>query len=228
MSNPTSFSSIIIGRGLITTSGSNGNNLYINNQKIASSSGSSMVIDIDGFSNQLRTNRYYGDSFVANLPVLTWGGLNQKMYDNGNENTSYPNNTISIDWSRRGLYTDNGLLTLDWSTDSSLYATNCSLMYPNGESASLQWRTAKLIDETGYVSILWKDRVLYPTGTNDRVNMDWSKTQGIQMACVHGTGAFVPVENNMFTVQVNETTNKLNFVVKYSNGVAKSGSMNLS
>lgn len=232
----TSFSSIILGSGLVTATG---NNIYINGASIfgqqpgpaldliyggltslygglnlasnsdiglSSQSVTSAFVRsaITLYSRELRSTTYYDGTSpggTSTIKSLDWE--NGRLFDRGNDGYYPTTSKKSLDWSARSAYDEIESLTFIWTRDDK-----------------------RLISSDGYTAVNWGARSLINASGGNSLN--WNSNSGVQIACPQGTGAFLPLTNNMFTVQVNETTNKLNFVVKYSTGGVKSGSMDLA
>lgn len=221
MSEPTSFSSIILGSTLLEATG---RNLYLNNKLIDYS--------IGGLKS---SKNYQGYNSPDGINVASFGSTNLLLFDNGNENYGYGDPFItqgykSIDWGKRYLYTENDNdKALSWSVDTDEPQTNCSLLNIYGE-ATLKWRDYGLIGSDAYSSVNWNIRKLYPSGFSQYGVLDWSINSGIQIACPTGLNntPFKPVDNSYFSFSLDELNNKMSLIVKYSNGTIKSGSINLS
>lgn len=188
MSEPTSFSSIILGSGLVTTSG---NNLYIDGNPISGNIPSDIV-------------RTTGDQIINGTKTM---GSHILLSGNLIGATSYYQINLNTPIIYDGSF--NSIIDLG---NRFLYSTG--YVFPFGLPKSIP-------------SIDWQSRVLYRSGISHPA-LKYGNISGLEIYCRHLTGALIPTTNNMFTVQVNETTNQLSFIVKYSDSTVKSGSISLS
>lgn len=183
---------------------------------------------------------------TGNSIAVDWGG--RTLYDsssapsvNWSDSKLYTSNgvystagTPSVDWSNRILYDFDEFKSVDWSLRQ---------LIDDQEDLSIEWQFRELLDENAATSVKWHSRELKDTNDNTTVNwnnsnlvknsevlLDWSKNSGIQIQCLTGLNntPFKPVNNSNFSFSLDQVNNKMNLIVKYSDGTIKSGSISLS
>lgn len=95
----------------------------------------------------------------------------------------------------------------------------------NASIASILFDSRLLVSSSPTISVDWENRTL--NNNSGTAVLSWGSPSGLQLACK--SGVFVPASANMFSVNLNETTNQLIFRVKYANGATvKTGILPLS